>query len=469
MSDRSTSCPMASHFSSRNGPLVRQTRTFTWRPDGEDEPRVVWASGLLRARGGRPEAHTTPIIAGKMNVASGTVLGPYEILSPIGAGGMGEVYRARDTRLDRVVAIKVLPPGVASGPARARFEREAKAISGLSHPNICALYDVGHHDGVDYLVMEYLEGESLADKLSRGPLPLSQVVRYGAEIAQALHHAHRRGITHRDLKPGNVMITAGGAKLLDFGLAKLVEPSGETSEQSETITRQESITAEGTIVGTLPYMSPEHVEGKEVDHRSDIFSLGVMLYEMATGRRPFSGGSQAALVASILSSDPPSGAIGTPLLDRVIRTALEKNPDDRWQSAHDLGRELRWLSDPSATTLPAAPRPRVRLPMLVALPMLAIVAGLIGWGIARRGSAPTSSTSPIRLSLLLPPDVRFSWTAEINLMSISPDGRAVAFTSQAGDESALFVRSLDSSEVHKIEGTEGAAGPFWSPDGAWLG
>ena len=173
-----------------------------------------------------------------MNLANGTVLGPYEILSPIGAGGMGEVYRARDTRLDRIVAIKVLPAGVATGTMRARFEREAKAISGLNHPNICALYDVGHHDGVDYLVMEHLEGESLADRVSRGALPLSQVVRYGAEIAQALDHAHRRGITHRDLKPGNVMIAASGAKLLDFGLAKLVEPSGEMSEQSETVTRR---------------------------------------------------------------------------------------------------------------------------------------------------------------------------------------------------------------------------------------
>src|SRR5688572_25190730 len=182
-----------------------------------------------------------------MTLAAGTVLGPYEILSPIGAGGMGEVYRARDTRLDRVVAVKVLPPGVASGMMRARFEREARAISGLSHPNICALYDVGHHDGVEYLVMEYLEGETLSDRLSRGALPLSQVVRYGAEIAQALHHAHRRGITHRDLKPGNIMITAGGVKLLDFGLAKLVDAPRESSGQSETVTRREPITAEGTI------------------------------------------------------------------------------------------------------------------------------------------------------------------------------------------------------------------------------
>ncbi len=405
-----------------------------------------------------------------MNLASGTSLGPYEILSPIGAGGMGEVYRARDTRLERTVAVKVLPPVIASGTMRARFDREAKAISGLSHPNICALYDIGHHDGVDYLVMEYLEGETLADKLSRGPLPLTQVVRYGAEIAQALHHAHRRGIAHRDLKPGNIMITAGGAKLLDFGLAKLVEAPRESSGQSETVTRRDPLTAEGTIVGTLPYMSPEHVEGKEVDHRSDIFSLGVILFEMATGRRPFSGSTQAALIASILSADPPSGAVGSPLLDRVVRTALEKNPDDRWQSAHDLGRELRWISDPSASAQPATTRSRVRLPMVVVLPLIAVAAGLTGWFIARRTAPAPAATTTGRFSILLPPSARLlPFGGETNALAISPDGSRIAFVAYTGSETSIFLRSLDSPAVHKVEGTADATGVFWSPDGAWLG
>ncbi|HUP63637.1 MAG TPA: serine/threonine-protein kinase, partial [Thermoanaerobaculia bacterium] len=196
-----------------------------------------------------------------MPLSNGSNLGPYEIVAPIGAGGMGEVYRARDTRLDRSVAIKILPTTLASNPAlRARFDREARAISGLTHANICALYDVGHQDGIDYLVMEYLEGESLADKLARGPLPPSQVLRLGADIAQALHHAHRRGITHRNLKPGNVMLTASGAKLLDFGLAKLAVPERELSHDAETVTNMNPLTAEGTIVGTLPYMSPEQIE-----------------------------------------------------------------------------------------------------------------------------------------------------------------------------------------------------------------
>jgi eukaryotic-like serine/threonine-protein kinase len=405
------------------------------------------------------------IIAAHVTLSSGTALGPYSIVAPIGAGGMGEVYRARDNRLDRSVAIKILPPALASGTMRARFEREAKAISALTHPNICAVYDVGNHDGVEYLVLEYLEGETLADRLARGPLPLSQVVRYGSEIAQALHHAHRRGITHRDLKPGNVMLTASGAKLLDFGLAKLMEPSGEMA--SETLTRKELITAEGTVVGTLPYMSPEHVEGRTVDHRSDIFSLGVMLYEMATGGRPFTGGSQAAVIASILSTDPPTQSSMPPALDRIIRTALEKNPDERWQSAQDVARQLRWISESSSPVAVGPSRSKRRLVLPLALVGAVLAAGAAGWAIGARKRPVAMNAS--RFSVLVPSELRLTEHPEFPAVAISPDSRTVAFQAWSGKESAIYIRSLDSTEVKRVEGTAGAAGPFWSSDSQWLG
>jgi eukaryotic-like serine/threonine-protein kinase len=272
-----------------------------------------------------------------MALTSGTKLGPYEVQSPLGAGGMGEVYRARDTRLDRTVAIKILPEHLSSNlEAKQRFEREARAISSLNHPNICTLHDVGHQDGPDFLVMEFLEGETLADRLRKGPLPLDQVLKYGAQIADALDRAHRSGIVHRDLKPGNIVLAATGAKLLDFGLAKPVCPlaSGMTLTAD---TPRVAMTEEGTIVGTFQYMSPEQVEGKELDGRSDIFSLGTVLYEMVTGQRAFEGKSQLSVTSAILEKEPsPITAVKpmTPLgLDHVIRKCLSKVPDDRWQSA----------------------------------------------------------------------------------------------------------------------------------------
>jgi eukaryotic-like serine/threonine-protein kinase len=406
-----------------------------------------------------------------VNLQNGTTLGPYEIVAPIGAGGMGEVYRARDTRLDRSVALKILPNGVYASPLlRARFEREARAISSISHPHICALYDVGHAGGTDYLVMEYLEGESLASRLSRGPLPISQVLRYGAEIAQALHHAHRRGITHRDLKPGNVMLTASGAKLLDFGLAKLVQQPRSVSGQSETVTRAEPLTSEGAIVGTVPYMSPEQVEGKELDARSDIFSLGTLLYEMATGRRPFPGNSSPALIAAILSNDPPPDPAIPPALDRVIRTALEKNPDDRWQTAHDLARQLRWLGEPSSGSHTAAtPHPRRRVPLVAALLVAAIGAGVIGWVIARRNARSLGNLAALHLTMTFSPDVRLISSADATTFAISPDGKRVAFLRWVEDSTELYVRAVDSTAAVKIAGADGASIPFWSSDGGWLG
>src|ERR1700686_1914621 len=285
-----------------------------------------------------------------MPIQLGRRLGPYEILSGIGAGGMGEVYKARDTRLDRTVAIKVLPTHLADrAELRERFEREAKTIASLNHPHICTLHDTGHQDEIDYLVMEYLEGETLAQRLLKGPLPIQQVLQYAIEIADALDKAHRKGITHRDLKPGNIMLTKSGTKLLDFGLAKLKQEVSPATPVSQLPTMKSAITGEGTILGTLQYMAPEQVEAKEVDARTDIFAFGAVVYEMATGKKCFEGKSQASLIAKILESEPPSMAslqpMTPPALDRVVRKCLAKDPDARWQSAHDLQDELKWVAE----------------------------------------------------------------------------------------------------------------------------
>jgi len=285
-----------------------------------------------------------------VSVKIGTRLGPYEILSAIGAGGMGEVYKARDTRLDRTVAIKVLPTHLAGrAELRERFEREAKTIASLNHPHICTLYDTGHQDDIDFLVMEYIEGETLAQRLLKGSLPIQQVLQYAIEIADALDKAHRKGITHRDLKPGNIMLTKSGTKLLDFGLAKLTQEAAPSTPDSQLPTMQNAITGEGTILGTLQYMAPEQVEAKEVDARTDIFAFGAVVYEMATGKRAFEGKTSASVMAKILEVDPPSISslqpMTPPQLDRVVKTCLAKDPDERWQTASDLCRELKWISD----------------------------------------------------------------------------------------------------------------------------
>ena len=290
-----------------------------------------------------------------MPLDPGTKLGPYEILAPLGAGGMGEVYRARDTRLERFVAVKILPAHLSADPARKmRFEREAKTVSALNHPNICSLFDVGSQDGIDFLVMECIEGESLADRLAKGPLPVEQVLKIGTEIADALDKAHRSGVVHRDLKPGNIMLTKTGAKLLDFGLAK--PAAAATSVVTLTnVAAHSPVTEQGMIVGTFQYMSPEQVEGKELDGRSDIFSLGAVLYEMLTGQRAFAGKSQLSVASAILEKEPAPISTIKPLtprnLDHVVRRCLAKDPDDRWQSARDLSLELKSISssDPSSS------------------------------------------------------------------------------------------------------------------------
>jgi len=296
-----------------------------------------------------------------MTLAAGRRLGPYEILSAIGAGGMGEVYKARDTRLDRTVAIKVLPTHLADrAELRERFEREAKTIASLNHPHICVLHDIGHQDGIDYLVMEYIEGETLAQRLAKGPLPLDQVLQYAIEIADALDKAHRKGITHRDLKPGNVMLTKTGTKLLDFGLAKLKQEAAPVTPESQLPTMKSAVTGEGTILGTLQYMAPEQVEAKEVDARTDIFAFGTVAYEMATGRKAFEGKTSASVMAKIMEAEPPSMAslqpMTPPALDRVVKTCMAKEPDERWQTAGDLCRELKWIAEggPELTLVPTA-------------------------------------------------------------------------------------------------------------------
>src|SRR5215469_3669178 len=299
-----------------------------------------------------------------MPLVSGTKLGPYEILKSLGAGGMGEVYRARDARLERTVAIKILPEHLSSNAElRARFEREARAASALNHPHICHLYDIGSQDGIAYLVMEYLDGESLADRLHKGALPLKQTLQIGVQIAEALSTAHRAGILHRDLKPANVMLTAGGAKLLDFGLAKTsptlsgisgagvsgMTPSTPTMTIAELSSPVKALTQKGTVVGTFQYMAPEVLQGAEADARSDIFSLGCVLYEMATGSKAFEGKSQLSVLTGILEKDPEPVSRVQPaspaVLDHVVKTCLEKNPDERFQTAHDVKVQLKWIAE----------------------------------------------------------------------------------------------------------------------------
>ena len=390
-----------------------------------------------------------------MTLSPGARLGPYEVLSPLGAGGMGEVFKARDTRLGRSVAIKVLPAEfAANAQLRTRFEREAKTISQLNHPNICALYDVGEN----YLVMELLEGESLADRLARGPLPFDQVLRYGMQIAEALDRAHRSGIVHRDLKPGNVMITKSGAKLLDFGLAK---NAAAIQVDATSATQQKPVTEEGTIVGTLQYMAPEQLEGGEADARTDIFAFGQVLYEMTTGKRAFSGKTRTSLIASIVASEPQPIAslqpLTPPAFDAVVARCLEKDPNDRWQSASDLRWELEHLGAKTA----APDRHSAALPWSVAAIVIigAATAAFLFW-------QPRGSPRVARFAF----DPPRGWIATTELKSgppaVSPDGRSFVFvgTDALSGRRALWLRRIDDPTPHLIEGADEASRPFWSPD-----
>ncbi|HVE66270.1 MAG TPA: protein kinase, partial [Thermoanaerobaculia bacterium] len=411
-----------------------------------------------------------------MTLSTGTRLGPYEIVAPIGAGGMGEVYRARDTRLERTVAIKVLSAHLSASPeSRQRFEREARTISQLSHPHICALYDVGREGETEYLVMEYLEGETLADRLAKGPLPIEQVLRWGCEIADALDKAHRQGVVHRDLKPGNVMLTNSGVKLLDFGLARALVPPSAPTQLTALPTQAVPLTQEGTLLGTLQYMAPEQLEGKEADARTDVFALGALLYEMATGAKAFAGTSQASLISAILR-DPPRpisdfAPVTPPTLDRIVRTCLAKDPEDRWQTARDVSRQLRDVEkEPFPATPASAAGPRRSrwwaVPWAIALVALALAA-LSGRN--PRSDAPDPRV--IRTTLLPPPDTEFHYLdANSGPPAVSPDGTRIAFSARnLDDQILLWVRRLDSLDAFVIPGSSGASFPFWSPDSRSLG
>jgi eukaryotic-like serine/threonine-protein kinase len=424
-----------------------------------------------------------------MVLTSGTKLGPYEIQSPLGAGGMGEVYRALDTRLDRTVAIKVLASHLSSSPElKQRMEREARAISSLNHPNICHLYDIGSQDGADYLVMEFLEGETLAERLRKGALPLNEVFKIGMAVAEALAFAHRSGIVHRDLKPGNIMLTQSGAKLMDFGLAK---PLGMQASSAGSGTAPPSFTAgatlsgpspltplttAGSIIGTIQYMSPEQLEGKEADARSDIFAFGAVLYEMVAGKRPFSGKSQISLASSILESDPaPISTVkpqAPPAFEHVVTTCLQKNPEERYQTAHDIKLELQWIaadksSPVAAPATPAPSRSRERLgwaAALVAAIVLTAAAALFFYH-------PAQSEHSIRAVIDPPEKTTFNLTGDAaGPPVVSPDGSSIAFATIGTDgKTALWVRPTNALEARALPGTDVAIFPFWSPDSRSLG
>ena len=414
-----------------------------------------------------------------MALTSGTKLGPYEIQSPLGAGGMGEVYRARDTRLDRTVAIKVLNSTVVSPPElKQRFEREARIISRLNHPHICTLHDVGHQDGTDFLVMEYLEGETLAQRLTKGALAVSDLLKIAVDILDGLEQAHRAGVVHRDLKPGNVMLTKSGAKLLDFGLAKPAMAGTTSSAVSAPVfsaamtlsspSAQSPLTTSGALVGTVQYMAPEQFQGKDADARSDVFAFGAMLYEMATGKRPFLGKTQIKVVSAILEDDPPPASRLRPdlppALDYVIGTCLQKIPDDRYHSAHDIALELKRISD-TPKHRPAQTQSMSKFWIAGAL-LLGVVVG----GLALYFLSPKPLAQPVALSILPPPGITFNFSGLYGPPAISPDGSQVAVVGSDGSGTrTLSLRSLDRTSFTPLQGTEGASYPFWSPDGKQIG
>jgi Tol biopolymer transport system component len=403
-----------------------------------------------------------------MPLLPGTRLGPYVLTAPLGAGGMGEVYAARDSRLDRTVAIKVLlHESAGDAGRRARFEREATAIASLQHPNICTLYDVGDHDGAMFLVMEKLDGVTLAARLAAGPLTPAEAIACAMQIAEGLAFAHRAGVVHRDLKPANVMLTRSGARLLDFGLAKMTAAAGTIAATNT------SLTVDGELLGTLPYMAPEQLEGKDVDARADVFAFGAMLHEMVTGVRPFAGDSQASLIAAILHHEPPALSQVVPnaprALDRLVRVCLAKNREDRWSAGQDVLLNLKVLSEShgpetSGAARTAALRRRERLAWALAIVGLAAAAGL-GWR-ASTVAPPPDARSDL-LSIVPPQDSTF---ARGEAPQISPDGRHLAFVSTDHEGvRGLYLRSLDSAIPRFLAGTENGAQPFWSPDSRMLG
>jgi Tol biopolymer transport system component len=416
-----------------------------------------------------------------MLLSAGTTLGPYEVVAPLGSGAMGEVYRARDTRLDRTVAIKILPADVAADPRRReRFRREARAISSLTHPHICTLYDIGEQDGVDFLVMECLAGETLAHRLMRGALPLEEVLQVATQLADALDAAHRTGLTHRDLKPANVMLTTTGAKVLDFGLAKWRGSDPDSGIFGAQVTAHSTLTQIGSVVGTIQYMAPEQVEGRPVDARADLFALGAIVYEMTTGRKAFEGTNASTVMAAILTSMPPPMSAVQPLtppaLNRVVRKCLSKDPNRRWQTAADLRDELAWIEEElrAHSTLETGV-PQTAAPTTSAAPdarrawvAFAAVLGLVAVALAipavrHLRETPASSLPETRTEIVTPA------TTDPFSFALSPDGRQIAFVASSDGASRLWLRSLAATTAQPLAGTEGAAFPFWSPDSRSIG
>jgi len=390
---------------------------------------------------------------------------------------MGEVYKARDARLDRIVAIKVLPAHLADrAELRERFEREAKTIASLNHPHICTLYDTGQQDGIDYLVMEYLEGETLAHRLLKGSLPLEQVLQYAIEIADALDKAHRKGVTHRDLKPGNIMLTKSGSKLLDFGLAKLRQDAAPATPLSQLPTANDAITAQGTILGTLQYMAPEQLEAKEADARTDIFAFGVVVYEMATGKKAFAGKSQASVISAIMSSDPqPISSLQPmtpPVLDRVVKKCLAKETEKRWQAASDVCDELKWIAEQGSQTAmpaPGAARRKVREQVAWALAAIALVVAALATAVPYFRRTP-AEVRAVRFTINPPEKERFPVLAVTpNFLSVSPDGSKLAFVAlDSSGHTTLWIRDLDSQVAQPLPETDDARAPFWSQDSRFI-
>jgi serine/threonine protein kinase len=455
------------------------SKLMDW-PAWANEPdlrREVESLVIAHERGDTPFTERPALGSGSDEVLkAGTKLGPYEVLARIGVGGMGEVYQARDTRLNRTVAIKILPRRLAgSAESRDRFEREARMIASLNHPHICTLHDVGHDGDMDYLVMEFLEGETLASRLSKGPLPLEQTLQYAIQIADALDKAHRRGMTHRDLKPSNIMLTKSGAKLLDFGLAKLKQsasPPGAPLSRLATATN--SITSQGSIVGTLQYMAPEQLEGRDTDARTDIFALGAVIYEMVTGKKAFEGKSQASIIAKILEVDPAPIRSLLPMtpaaLDRVVKTCLAKDPDHRLQSAQDAKLELEWMRDAVAEpSEPAgAPPPagwRRALPWAL-FGATALVFAAFAW-MHEAGLNNAVPAEPVSLQIPLPTKPPLRLTGGL---ALSPDGQQLAFIATSADGvPRIWVRALNSLKIRPLPGTESVGSMlFWSPDSRFI-
>ena len=425
-----------------------------------------------------------------MALAAATKLGPYEIVAPLGAGGMGEVYRALDRRLDRTVAIKVLRAGAVGEPGRRlRFEREARAIAALSHPRICAVHDVGEQDGVPFLVMEYLEGQTLEERLIRGgrrtgsgapasaaasvtrrPLPLVEALRIAVELAEAVAAAHEAGIVHRDLKPSNVMLTPSGVKVLDFGVAKLHALRAAPKSGVTQTGLSDVLTADGALVGTVAYMAPEQLQGRETDARTDIFALAAIVYEMATGRHPFESDTLAGRIAAILEHEPVSLTTlqpeAPPLLAPLVQACLAKNPEERFQNARDVWRQLRWLAESAGPKSSLGARSAAAAPKWspwMAIAGVSVLVGLLASYLAmRQATRSPRTTSPTRFAIAA--------GAPVVDLAVSPDGRAVAYvTAPPRAPSVIWLRSLDRAQPEMLAGTEGTSrGLFWSPDSRFL-